>query len=372
MERQKTTLSAQKHILIAPLDWGLGHATRCMPLIQYLIQHNHHLHIAGNGDSLLYLKDAFPTLTFHELPGYNITYSVGKNAAFHVLLQTPKIWKAIRDEHQAVANIVSRVNIDLIISDNRYGVRCDKVKSIFICHQIALQSPRPFQFMNAFFLQWHLQQIEKFDELWIPDEANENNLSGSLSHGIEFKIPHSYIGIQSRYSNFIKQTSFIDNIDFSILIVLSGVEPQRTYLENKLIQVFKQTNEKVLLVQGKTIAFTQSTIDKISIVSYLNSNDLFAAFQKAKSIICRSGYSTIMDLAAIGKKAILIPAQGQTEQEYLAASLANKGFAVYCKQDKLDIENALEKLNNINGFPSNITIQNPNFENVINTALLNI
>jgi UDP:flavonoid glycosyltransferase YjiC (YdhE family) len=345
-------LSNSKTILIAPLDWGLGHATRCMPLIDLLLQKNHRVIIAGNGDSFFLLKEQYPQLTFYELPGYNIAYAVGKNAAFHALLQTPKILKTIRAENKVIAEIASKEKIDLIISDNRYGVRHDKIKSIFICHQIALQVPAPFQFMNPIFLKLHLQQIHKFDALWIPDEDGENNLSGKLSHGIHFKIPHTYIGIQSRFSNYLKTPSIIDNLDFNILIVLSGVEPQRSFLETELRMKFKNRTEKILLVQGKTEKYIIEEENNITTVSYLNTNNLFTALQKAKVIICRSGYSTIMDLAVLGKNAILIPAEGQTEQEYLAKVLSQKDFAVECKQDNLDIETALEKLKMVDGFSS--------------------
>jgi len=344
-------LNVNKTILIAPLDWGLGHATRCIPLIQLLIQKNHRVIIAGNGDSFYLLKVTFPLLNFYELPGYNITYANGKNAAFYALLQTPKILKTIQEENKVIATIVENEKIDLIISDNRYGVRHTSIKSIFICHQIALQAPNAFKFANSLFLKLHLQQIHKFNVLWIPDEATENNLSGKLSHHIAFKIPTTYIGIQSRFSNFKKSDSFIDDIEIDILVVLSGPEPQRSYIENELKRKLQCINKKVVLIQGKTAAQTITTEDNITTISYLNTNDLFCALQKATAIICRSGYSTVMDLAVLGKKAVLIPASGQTEQEYLAKTLANKGFAVECLQDKLDIENALLQLESIKGFP---------------------
>ncbi len=348
-------LKQQKNILIAPLDWGLGHATRCMPLIDLLIKKGHKVFIAGNGDSFYLLKEEYPYLSFYEFPGYNITYAVGKNAAFHALMQTPKILKTIQKENKVVAEIIDKEKIDLIISDNRYGVRNTKVKSIFICHQIALQAPKFASFMNPVFLRLHLKQIQKFDALWIPDEENENNLSGKLSHDITFKIPTTYIGIKSRFLNFKNEQSFIEKIDFSILVVLSGPEPQRSFLENELKKKLQNIHAKILVVKGKTAEQKTEIENNITTINYLNTNDLYVALQKAKTIICRSGYSTIMDLAILGKKAILIPAEGQTEQEYLSKILSAKGFAVECKQDDLNIENALEKLKNIDGFSVFIT-----------------
>jgi UDP-N-acetylglucosamine transferase subunit ALG13 len=340
-----------------------------MPLIDLLVQKKIKVIIAGNGDSFFLLKEQYPNLTFYELPGYNISYAVGKNAAFHALLQTPKILKTIREENKVIAHIAQQEKIDLLISDNRYGVRHANIKSIFICHQIALQAPNALRFMNPIFLKLHLRQLHKFDALWIPDDANDSNLSGKLSHGISFKIPHTYIGIQSRFLNFKKSTSFVDAIDFDILVVLSGPEPQRSFLENELKKKLNNRTGKVLLLKGKTAEQKTETENNITTINYLNTNDLYTALQKAKIIICRSGYSTVMDLAVLGKKAILIPAEGQTEQEYLAETLDQKKYAVMCKQNTLDIENALIELETIDGFPKYETNVNI-LENELNKLVI--
>ncbi|HQV76962.1 MAG TPA: glycosyltransferase [Chitinophagales bacterium] len=358
-----------KTILIAPLDWGLGHATRCMPIIDVLLKNKHRVLIAGNGDSFLLLKETYPSCTFYELPAYNIQYSNGKNAALQSLLQTPKIMRAIEQENSTLQQITTIEKIDLIISDNRYGIRHPDIKSIIICHQIALQSPSPFGFMNPVFLKLHLQQIHKFNALWIPDNENEPTLSGKLSHDISFKIPHRYIGILSRFSNYSKQVSFVDELDFDVLIVLSGVEPQRTTLEQELIHQFKKRKEKVLLIQGKTEVFSQSIEDNCTIISYLNTNDLFSAIQKSKILIARSGYSTVMDLAVLDKQAIFIPAAGQTEQEYLAKTLSEKGFAVACHPQKININEAILHLKKCNGF-KNYTTNSMVLESIILQSFL--
>ncbi len=340
-----------------------------MPLIDLLLQKNHRVLIAGNGDSFFLLKEQYPNLTFFELPGYNISYAVGKNAAFHALLQTPKILKTIAAENKEIASIAQQENIDLIISDNRYGVRNENIKSIFICHQIALQAPNSLRFMNPIFLKLHLRQIHKFDALWIPDEENKTNLSGKLSHGISFKIPHTFIGIQSRFSNFVKTISFIDELEFEILVVLSGPEPQRSFLETELKKKLNNRSVKVLLIKGKTTEQKIETENNITTINYLNTNDLFTALQKAQTIICRSGYSTVMDLAVLGKKAILIPAEGQTEQEYLAETLSQKKYAVLCKQNTLDIEKAFKELDYIDSFEQYLNNLKP-LEKELDTILL--
>lgn len=319
-------------------------------MIDLLLKKKHRVLIAGNGDSFYLLKEQYPELTFYELPGYNISYPSGKNASVHALLQTSKVLKTIAKENKAIEAILAKENIDLIISDNRYGVRNAKVKSIFICHQIALQAPNSMRFMNPVFLKLHLRQIHKFDVVWIPDAENKNNLSGKLSHDIAFKIPHTYIDIQSRFANYVAEKSFISELDFEILVVLSGPEPQRTFLENELKKKLQTIASKVFLVKGKTSEQKIETENNVTTINYLNTNDLFVALQKAKTIICRSGYSTVMDLAVLGKKAIFIPTEGQTEQEYLAETLAQKKYAVVCKQNTLNIEEALKQLDFIDGF----------------------
>ncbi|CAF3364014.1 unnamed protein product [Rotaria sp. Silwood2] len=321
-----------------------------MPLIDLLLQKKANIIIAGNGDSFFLLKDSYPDLKFYELPGYDISYAVAKNASVQTLLQGPKVLKTISKENKVIEEIVATEKIDLIISDNRYGVRNANVKSILICHHIALQAPDAMKFMNPILLKLHLRQIHKFDALWIPDEENETNLSGILSHNILFKIPHAFIGIQSRFANYKQEKSFIDEIDFEMLVVLSGPEPQRTYLETELKKKLQTISSKILLIRGKTETDKTETVNNITVINYLNTNDLFAALQKAKIIICRSGYSTVMDLGVLGKKAIFIPAEGQTEQEYLAKILAEKGFAVECQQHYLEIEKAIKKLETITGF----------------------
>ena len=317
-----------KNVLIAPLDWGLGHATRCIPIINILLEHGAGITIAGNGGSLQLLKEQYPSLKFYELPGYNITYPSGKNAAVQSLFQAPKILRTIKEENKIIKAIVQKENINLIISDNRYGVRSNSIKNIFMGHQIAIQAPKPLSFINPLLLKLHLQQIHKFDILWIPDNAGEENLSGMLSHDISFDMPYQYIGIQSRFVDFKKTTSVIDELNFSILVMLSGPEPQRTDLELILRAQLKDIQEEVLIVQGKTEISTTNKEGNITTISYLNTNDAYTALTKAKKIICRSGYSSIMDLAILGKKAVLIPANGQTEQEYLAETLSKKGYCV--------------------------------------------
>jgi len=338
-------LVQNQKILLAFLDWGLGHATRCMPIIESLLAQNNEISIAGNGKSLQFMKQQFPYLQSFELPDYSIQYNANKNAAWQILLQTTKIYKAIRNEHNTLHNLFTQHKFDVIISDNRYGMYHEACRNIFITHQIAIQAPKPFQLVEPFLLNRILQLISKFDELWIPDFKDENlSLSGKLSHNIRFPIPTKYIGILSRFSNNSISSYYADEY-FEVVAVISGVEPQRTHFETQLISELKKLQRKCLLICGRIEAqVTETKVEHVTIINYLNADAMYFYLKNASIIICRSGYSTVMDLAFLKKKAIFIPTPGQTEQEYLAMSLSEKKMAVCQKQNKIDLSEAIAEL----------------------------
>ena len=347
-------MNSERKILIAFLDWGLGHATRCMPIIDALLKQKYQVFIAGNGKSLLMMQQQYPNLKSYELPNYNIQCNGDKNAAWQILFQARKIYNAIKKEHQFLKSIIEQESINTIISDNRYGIYHQNCKNIFLSHQIAIQAPAFFSFTEPFFLKQFLKLISKFDELWIPDvESEEYNLSGKLSHNIDFPIHVKYIGILSRFQEY-KESSTIDDERFDILALISGVEPSRSVFENTLIKELEKTNKECLLVCGKIEK--QKTIKQqknITIINFLQGYELEYYLQQAEVVICRSGYSTVMDLMALEKKAIFIPTPGQTEQEYLAMNLAKQGIAIYQKQSSMNLKVALLQIESIKGFKNN-------------------
>lgn len=346
-------MNYRKNILVAFLDWGLGHATRCMPIVDELLAKKYRVILAGNGKSLLYMQQQYPNLECYTLPDYNIQYDTNKHAAWQILWQSAKIYKAIKEENESIKEIIKAENISTIISDNRYGVYHSACKNIFISHQIAIQAPKSFQFTEPFLLNRILKLIKKFDELWIPDiEDNLLNLTGKLSHEIEFPIPTKYIGILSRY-NKNNISSYKDDEIYDIVAIISGVEPQRTHFEQLLLKELKKTNKNCLLIAGRVETKNkQIKEDNVTVINFLHADALLYYIQKTKVVVCRSGYSTIMDLVALNKNAILIPTPGQTEQEYLAHTLATKKLAIVQTQDSLNLKEAilqLDKLNNYKG-----------------------
>lgn len=338
---------SKKRILICPLNWGLGHASRCIPIIRSLLLRNTEVIIAADGRPMELLKKEFPQLEFIVLKGYNITYPDKGSMVLRMLFSLPRIFIGIYNEHLAVKNIINEKRIDVVISDNRFGLWNKKIKSIFITHQLMIKAP----FAEALLRSLNLFFITKYDECWIPDLAEENNLSGELSHKYPLPENASFIGPLSRFNNVIASEERTKQSLYDIMAMISGPEPQRSIFEEIILKQIRETNLKALVVLGKTERETETeTIGNIEVVSHLKADEMREAILNSSTIIARSGYSTIMDLAALGKKAIFVPTPGQTEQEYLAEYLMNKNIAYCMKQEEFDLSTALKSSEKYKGF----------------------
>ncbi len=335
-----------RRILVAPLNWGLGHATRCIPLIQALTDLGASVYLASDGVALQLLQAEFPQLPAFELPSYGIHYRT-TNMIWNMAGQTPRILWAIRREKSATARLVRQLNLSGILSDNRYGCFSRSVNSVLLTHQLHLRVPNVA-------LQWSASQLlrrafAKFDALWVPDTAGEPNLSGALSHSKRSVHPNVH------FTGILTRMQRIETADpaYRAVIVLSGPEPQRTILETRLIEQALELPGKFMVVQGQpAVKKHYYAADNVEVISYLTSRELNAVLADAGAVVCRSGYSSLMDLAALGKKAILIPTPGQTEQEYLAEYLAEKGTFCVQPQDSIDLEVGLQQLADTTGFES--------------------
>jgi len=339
----------KKTILVAPLFWGLGHAARCVPIIKELLSHNYNVLLGSDGDALLFLRKEFPSLSFIELPSYNIVYpNKGSYFKWKMFLNTPAIQKAILSEKKIAKELVSESKIDGIISDNRFGLRNKNVPSVFITHQLNVLSG------NTTFLSSKIHQsiINKFDQCWVPDIDSEKNLSGKLGR---LKKPMSSIKYIGPLSRFQKKKIPVKN---DILALISGPEPQRTFFENKLIDAFKFSDKSIVLIQG-VIEEEQKkrTIGKVCVVNYMLSAELERTINESEVVVSRSGYTTILDLAALNKKAFFIPTPGQYEQIYLAKRLTSLGIVPSCKQDNFNMKQ-LDEIQSYSGLNSFKTTYN--------------
>ena len=336
-------MTLKKRILVAPLNWGLGHATRSIPIINALIDHGFEPVLASDGGPLALLKKEFPHLEAIELPSYHIIYSKkGKFFKWNLLKGSPKIFKAIKAEKKAVKAIVETRRIHGIISDNRMGVRNKNVPSVFITHQLQVLSGSTTWFSTTF----HKKFMKHFDECWVPDNHGEPNLSGKLGHPKTYEIPTKYIGPLSRF----KKTK--TKIKYTVLVLLSGPEPQRSMLEKQLLQEFENCKGNFLFVRG-VVEGEQKKMEKDNMVIYnfMTSHQLEEALNESELVISRSGYTTIMDLAKLNKKAFFIPTPGQFEQEYLAKRLDELGLVPFSNQDDFKIA-CLNKVQHYKGLSS--------------------
>lgn len=320
-----------KTIMVAPLNWGLGHTTRCIPIIHALLKQKFKVIIASDGAALHLLQKEFPDLESFELPSYRVKYpSHGRFFKLKMLSALPHIYKTMIAEKKVVAKMVAEGKIDGIISDSRFGARNPKIPCAYITHQLNVLTGNTSLLSS----KMHQKIIKKFDACWVPDvKAPVTNLSGRLGHLKESTFAVAYLGVLSR----MKKTKQPISID--ILALISGPEPQRTYFEEKLKEELKHSKKRVLMVRGVVEAEQKwSEYGNISIVNFMQSSELEATINKSELIISRSGYTTLLDLTILDKKVFFVPTPGQYEQEYLAKRLKGLGIAPYCNQNKFRAE----------------------------------
>lgn len=331
-----------KHVLVAPLDWGLGHATRSIPIINLLIRKGCTVSVASSGNALKLLHEEFPNLAFFKLPSYGAVYSQYLPFMLYIFLQLPKFLWAIGREHKMVKEIARKKDIDLIISDNRYGCRVSGIQSVFICHQINIIMPLGLKWFSPIVNYFNHRWIMKFNQCWIPDDP-VNPISEKLSNpGLLNTI---CIGLLSRFAK-----SEIQNAAYRLIVILSGPEPQRTIFESKVIIQLKDVQFKTIVVRGVLDVMEEKTEGNITFVNHLPAISLQQVIEQSEIVLCRAGYSSLMDLARLEKKAILVPTPGQTEQEYLGNSMMKKKIAISQSQRDFDLLKALTEIKNYTGF----------------------
>lgn len=338
-DKKINKLSPKKLILVAPLDWGLGHATRCIPLINQLLLSGLDVLIAAEGATATLLQREFPQLFILHLTGYTVKYSTQKKSlVLKLFAQLPKIFFAIYKEHKWLKKVIKKYKIDSVISDNRLGLYNKKISCVYITHQLSIITGS--WFTQKIFRFIHYWFIKKYDECWVPD-CKDNGLAGALSHQLTFPENVKYIGPLSRFNKISEAI-----IEYDLLILISGPEPQRSIFEKLLLNGLKKFNGTFLFVRGlpgcNQVHPYQHTSGKI--INHISGNELNEVIQKSKIIISRSGYTTIMDLVKLQKKAIIIPTPGQTEQEYLANYLMKKNMFYTVQQNDFFLHDTLKKV----------------------------
>jgi len=335
----------QKTFLICILNWGLGHASRCIPIIEFLLQKNHKVIVASSGLSLQWLKNELKIKTeFLQLPDYNINYGNANLFFFTMMMQIPKILNAINNEKKIINDFINNNEVDLIISDNRFGCYSKEIPSYFLTHQLYIKLNSPYQFLENTLAKLNFHFINKFDRCFIIDEEKSllsNELSNTTIKKNKPKIKVDFIGALSRIK--LKPEIYNQNKK-DVLIIISGPEPQRTNFENIIINSIEnlKTERNFILIRGSNKSTLQTNNENLEIINLANSETVSEYLNKYQNIICRSGYSTILDLFAINKKAVLVPTPKQSEQLYLAKHLNKKFDFKIMQQQNFDMEKAID------------------------------
>lgn len=336
-----TQISGKK-ILLAPLDWGLGHTTRCLPLARHLQTLGAGLYFAGTESQISFFRKSVPEATFLPLEGYGIRYSQTRRGFMPTLLrQLPGIFQTIRREHQWLLQAAEEHRFQGILSDNRYGLWHPQIPSVFLTHQPSLKTgfgPAA----DAVFARLHQSLMRHFGGIWLVDNPAFPGLSGDLAHPTVLPPNACYIGLLSQFEEGKISGNFAP--ENGLVILLSGPEPQRGILSQKLWEQVKEFPEMpIAFIEGRPDAPERAPISpNLRWFAQLDATALAPLLQSARYVISRSGYSTLMDAAVLGLKLILIPTPGQTEQEYLGKTLFRDQKALCFRQEDFSLREALE------------------------------
>jgi len=335
--------------LVAPLDWGLGHATRCIPIICELQRQGWEVIIAADRAPLVLLREAFPQLETIQFPGAQIVYPKRGGVVLHFVWQTPGFLRSVRQEHKALDRLLRSRKIDLVISDNRYGLYTKRVPCVLISHQLRIRVPGVpvAESMVSRFVKFY---AARFRAVWVPDWPGDENLSGLLSTHRSIPANVRYIGPLSRFApdggpelpagaplDPVYDALFAQD-PFPVLFLVSGPEPAVSLFRTVLREQALRLNLRALLVLGKPEAqpVLQQEQNLFSI-GHLPTAVLDRVLRETELVVCRSGYSTLMDLAVYNKKALLVPTPGQSEQVYLAQRFRERNWSHAVKQSRLDL-----------------------------------
>jgi len=312
--------------------------------------------LAADGRPYDFLREYFPGLELIRFPGVRITYPPGKNMTGKMLARAPHILLSIYREHRRLKEIVRAYAIDVVISDNRFGLWSKEVYSVYMTHQVLIKAPERLQWTEPWLSRVHRWFINHYDECWIPDLPGHPNLSGDLGHKYPLPKNSKYTGLLSRFENPKSPNPKSPNPQIPKspnpqipkspnLFLLSGPEPQRSIFENIILkELAKHPGLEAVILRGLPGEPQQkSPFPGVEMYNHLPDIEMVRLIREAGLIICRPGYSTLMDLAVLGRNAVLVPTPGQTEQEYLASNLTGSGPFYAMSQEGFSLDEALRE-----------------------------
>jgi len=293
-----------QRIIISVLNWGNGHVARSISLIHQLIEQENTLFIACSESQKQIFRNYFPTLNFINHQDYPFSFKGKGNFGIDLLLAFSKLLRRLKSERKELQQYINEHQINICISDHRYGFFNKNCISIFITHQLQIALPKGLNWLNSF----HFLLIKKFNFIWVPDN-HESQFSGKLSKSTRLKNI-DYIGIQSRFSLYTKPAT-----EFEHVVIVSGPEPYAEQFYHSEIKKASKSTTHTIIITPKKYDFELPENANIQLSDNWKKCD--EIILKAKKITSRTGYSTIMDLEYLKCESELIPTPGQYEQEYL-------------------------------------------------------
>ncbi len=290
--------------------------------------------IGADKGPLALLRNAFPELPHVRIPGVEVRYAKGHSQGWAMAKQFPAMLRSVREEHHLFLDLRRSLQLDAVISDQRFGIRADGLPSVIITHQVFPFTPIAQGLLRRF----NLHQIRPFDRCWIPDDAQAPGLAGELSHGAMLPANARYIGPVSRMDPV---HAIAPSTPYRVVCVISGPEPQRTLLEQELMEQLQRIDGDHLLVLGRPDPPLDEVVGNVRRLGHLGGDALTGALLQAELIVSRTGYTTLMDLERIGRNALVVPTPGQEEQEYLGELHARSGRFVVQAQEHLNVATAL-------------------------------
>ncbi len=333
-----------KKALFAVSSLGLGHATRSLAVIKHFIR-EYEITVISYGNALRFLEEELSgcNVSFIEIEDYpKLERGEGVYFYLYLFMDLIKTNFVIKSEHKVTAQIQD--DFEFIFSDGRYGVNSAKVPSFLLSHQISFMPPKwlsLFKFVTDFSNYFY---FKNFNKVFIADyKKYSKSLAGNLSHtSLTHFFPHDYIGIVSSY----KKLDIQEDIDY--LFIISGyLEDKKESFVSNLLEKAKKLDGKKVFILGDTCEDDITYIEEDNITIYPSATKDFRneLFCRAKIIASRTGYTTIMDLVELDKKAILFPTSNSTEQEYLASYHKYKDYFVICEdEDNFDLKELSGKL----------------------------
>lgn len=337
-------------VLVAPLDWGLGHATRCVPVIREFLRQGAQVELAVVKSNARLLRRIFPNLRQHLAPSYNIVYPKhGYNMGLWLLKNGVHLNRVIRYEHHYAEKMVELHHFDVLVSDNRFGFYSKNAKSIYMTHQRRIAFPPVLSAFESTGILWHAAIMRHFDEIWVPDLPEAPGFAGRMSHVKLQPAPVKFVGALSRFSESGGTVQAASNdsertlVSYKFVAVVSGVEPARSRFENLLKETFSKLDGRHAIIMGKpALGVKKWTEGNVDFFTHLEDEDFAETVRSAEWVVSRGGYSTVMDMAVLGARCIFVPTPGQYEQIVLARDLSESLCAKAIEEDCLNSETLKE------------------------------